>query len=325
MELVIDDKFKETYEMYFGGVSLPSVLEIINTIFNQYEPDIVTDTVNIIKTSMVCGFTYTECHKKILNKILQRFPAGRNIDRFILSIVVRIMVAAGSEDVHGLIKSPRNIYREIAAKRFRIPQKQVTEVMIGKILAASKKFEKKSYTITEPATETWDEYFYNMSVQVARNSKCLSRRIGCVMVKDKSILSTGYNGPPRGIPRCDMRWKLDDDFVKKHGDKVKRKKTDVSGKCPRRCLGFKSGKGLDICPAGHAERNALINAARNGVKTMNTTLYMSCEISCSRCLVEIINAGVKEIVCTSLKTSDDTSMYLINNSNLGVRLFDFIK
>ena len=195
--------------------------------------------------------------------------------------------------------------------------------MIEIVKANAKRFEEKSYSVDEPRTESWDEYFYNMACQTARNSKCLSRRIGCVMVKDKSILSTGYNGPPRGIPRCDLRWKLDEDFIKEYGDKAKGKETD--GICPRYVIGFKSGEGLEICPAGHAERNALINAARNGIKTKGTTLYMSCGIPCSPCLVEIINAGVREIVCTSLKIYDSTTMYLLTHGALKVRLFDFIK
>ena len=162
-----------------------------------------------------------------------------------------------------------------------------------------------------------------MARQTARNSKCLSRRIGCVMVKDKSILSTGYNGPPRGIPRCDMRWEIDQPFIDKYGPMVKGQ--ELEGKCPRYPIGFKSGEGLEICPAAHAERNALINAARNGIATRDTILYMSCGFPCSPCLVEIINAGVKEIVVTSLKIYDSTTMYLLTQSDLGVRLFDFIK
>jgi dCMP deaminase len=169
---------------------------------------------------------------------------------------------------------------------------------------------------------SWDEYFYNVCKQVARNSKCLSRKIGAILVRDKSIVSTGYNGPPRGVPMCDERWKIDDLLVKKYGEQ---KEEDVVGKCPRYVVGFKSGEGLEICVAGHAERNSLINAARNGIATKGTTMYMTCGIPCSPCLVEIINAGVKEIVVANLKFYDElNSRYLLDTSNLKMRVFDFI-
>lgn len=88
-------------------------------------------------------------------------------------------------------------------------------------------------------------------------------------------------------------------------------------------LGDGSGIFSHNCVAGHSERNALINAARNGISTKGTTLYMSCGIPCSPCLVEIINAGVKEIVVTKLNDwYDSSSEYLLKNSGLEYRLFD---
>jgi dCMP deaminase len=323
MELVIDKNFKEMYEAYYGELRSKVVLDVINGMFSKFDPEIVNDTINIIKTSIACGFTFTDCYDKIVETILSKFPVDRDIDKFILSMVVKILIATGSEDIYDLIRSPRDIYKEVTAKHFRVPIKKVTQEMIHTVVAAAKKFEETSYSVDEPPTATWDEYFYNMARQAARNSKCLSRRIGCVMVKDKSILSTGYNGPPRGIPRCDLRWKIDPGFVERFGKKVEGKETE--GICPRYAIGFKSGEGLEICPAGHAERNALINAARHGVATLGTTLYMSCGMPCSPCLVEIINAGVKEIVVTSLKIYDDTTLYLLTQGDLRIRLFDFIK
>jgi len=94
--------------------------------------------------------------------------------------------------------------------------------------------------------------------------------------------------------------------------------------CPRRVIGYSSGEGLHICPASHAEVNTIINAAKNGITTKGATLFMSCGIPCCNCLKEIINSGVKEIVVLSLKTYDENSMYLLNNSDIGVRLFGFV-
>lgn len=186
----------------------------------------------------------------------------------------------------------------------------------------------------------WDKYFLNICKSVATNSKCLSRQIGAIIVKDKSIISTGYNGPPRGIPECDLRY-INDGNLKtlleksplnkpvliKENDKIPPSlypkgyigvRTNI---CPRQVLGYKSGEGLGICIAGHAERNALINAARNGINVKDASIYMDCPIPCKDCLIEIINAGIGEIVCTSLDYYDETSKYIKQNSNLIIRSF----
>ena len=323
MELIIDNYFKQSYEKYFGDTRETIVLEKVNAVFTNYDAELLGDTINIIKTARALGFTYQDAYDKVIEKILSKFPLGDDIDKFVLSVTLKILIVSGSEDIEEMIKTTRDINREVAAKYFRVPFKSVTEDMITRVVCASDKFTSESYSVNDPPVDSWDEYFYNVCKQVARNSKCLSRRIGSVLVYDKSIVSTGYNGPPRGIPRCDLRWKLDKEFVSKYGDKVK-SENDV-GVCPRRVIGFKSGEGLDICVAGHSERNALINAARNGISTRGTSLYMTCSIPCGPCLIEIINAGVKDIIVTSLKVYDNSAMYLLNQSDLGVRLFDFIK
>ena len=321
MELLIDNNFKQTYDFYYGDLRDKLIIEVINGMFTNYDAEIVTDAVNIIKTSIALGSTYTECYDRVIISILQRFPFGDDIDKFIISLVLKIMIATGATIIEDLIRAPRNINREVAAKHFRIPAKKVTDRMIQEIIIISNKFNETSYSITDPPVESWDEYFYNICRQAARNSKCLSRRIGSVLVRGKSIISTGYNGPPTGVPRCDNRWTLDKDFAAKYVEY--RKDKEVKGVCPRHIIGFASGEGLEICPAIHSEVNTILQAAKNGICTEDSTLYMSCGIPCSNCLKEIINAGVKEIVVLSLQTYDDNSMYLINNSDLGVRLFGF--
>ncbi len=151
--------------------------------------------------------------------------------------------------------------------------------------------------------KNWDDYFYSVAEVVAKNSKCYSRKIGAILVQDKSIISTGYNGPPRGVPSC-----------------VTLKAPNL---CPRKALGFQSGQGLEFCPAGHAERNVLINAARNGICTNDTILYCTCGVPCKDCLIEIINAGVRQVVVTnSNEYYDDLSKYLIESSGLSVREYE---
>ena len=182
-------------------------------------------------------------------------------------------------------------------------------------------------TMCEPV-KSWDEYFYELCKTVGRHSKCLSRQIGAVLVRDKSVVSTGYNGPPRSVPTCDKRWYVDglmmSEFAQKFGTLGGRHHL-VENKCPRQVLQYKSGQGLEWCVAGHAERNSLINAARLGISTKGTTLFMDCGVPCSPCLVEIINAGVDEIVVTKVEYYDVSAEYLLKNSTLKCRTYDFLK
>jgi dCMP deaminase len=175
----------------------------------------------------------------------------------------------------------------------------------------------------------WDNYFYQICKTVASNSSCLSRHIGAILVDDKSIISAGYNGPPRGIQDCDKRWHTDIDLCNKAGfDELLTPESDVfmdhlKGMCPRYApeLGFESGQGLEWCVAGHAERNALINAARNGIKTKGCKVYMDCGVPCTPCLVELINAGIEEIIITKMVYYDISAMYLLEQCDMKVRLY----
>jgi len=112
-----------------------------------------------------------------------------------------------------------------------------------------------------------DEYFMKIANVVSERSTCLRNNVGAVLVRDKYILSTGYNGPPRGFPHCDT--------------------------CRRD--GFKSGEKHELSRAIHAEQNAIIQAALHGVSPEGGTLYCT-HFPCTTCLKIIINAGVKRIV-----------------------------
>ena len=168
----------------------------------------------------------------------------------------------------------------------------------------------------------WDSYYYNICIDVSKQSSCLSRKIGTVLVRDKTIIGTGYNGPARGIPHCNERYHIDQElraYLKSRNinpDDIRHHKM-----CPRYTCGFKSGEGLEWCIAGHAERNAIVNSAREGISTKGATLYMSCGIPCKDCLTEIVNSGIVEIVVTKFMFYDAASKYLLENSNLKYRLF----
>lgn len=189
--------------------------------------------------------------------------------------------------------------------------KDKTIEILGECNININKFE---FTPEELKLIQWDQYFLSMCMTVATNSKCHSRQIGALMVRDKSIISTGYNGPPRGIGNCDERHLVDPALMLAYVGAGCDVEDIPKGKCPRYTLGFKSGQGLEWCVAGHAERNVLINAAREGIPTKGATLYMDCGIPCTPCMVEIINAGISEIVVQSFSHYDSSAKYLLVNS-----------
>jgi len=162
-----------------------------------------------------------------------------------------------------------------------------------------------------------DKWFLDICNVVAQNSKCLSRKIGSIIVRDDRIISTGYNGPPKGVMHCNKRYDYDRNLIKALPEDHK---IDYNV-CPRYALGYKSGEGLEWCTAGHAERNSIVNAARLGVCTKGTKMYMSCPTPCSPCLIEIINAGIEEIIVTKISYYDKMAEWLIRNSGLEMRTY----
>jgi len=127
---------------------------------------------------------------------------------------------------------------------------------------------KKGHKINRP---TWDEYFMGIADLVSRRSTCLRRRVGAVLVKDKRILATGYNGAPSKIPHC-----------------------SVTG-CIREKLKIPSGERHELCRGLHAEQNAFLQAALHGTSLKDSALYSTTQ-PCIICAKMIINAGIKEIV-----------------------------
>jgi dCMP deaminase len=118
---------------------------------------------------------------------------------------------------------------------------------------------------------SWDAYFMAIARLVASRSTCLRRQVGAVLVKDKNILATGYNGTPSGISHCEQTG------------------------CLRQQLGVPSGERHELCRGLHAEQNALIQAAKHGVAIAGATLYCT-NSPCSICSKMIINAGLEKII-----------------------------
>jgi len=116
----------------------------------------------------------------------------------------------------------------------------------------------------------WDSYFMDIAALVSRRSTCIRRAVGAIIVKDKRILSTGYNGAPSGIAHC------------------------IEVGCLREKLKVPSGEKHELCRGIHAEQNAIVQAAFHGVSIRGGTLYCT-NLPCSICAKMIINAGIKNI------------------------------
>lgn len=121
------------------------------------------------------------------------------------------------------------------------------------------------------ARPSWDEYFASITRQVATRSTCLRRKVGAIIVKDKRILTTGYNGAPKGTQNC----------------------IDI-GVCMREQMGIPSGQRHEMCRALHAEQNAIIQAAYHGVKIEGSSIYTSTQ-PCVMCAKMLINSGIRKI------------------------------
>jgi dCMP deaminase len=142
---------------------------------------------------------------------------------------------------------------------------------------------------------TWDEYFMEITHLVAKRATCLRRQVGAVLVKDRNILATGYNGTPTGIAHC----------------------LDVG--CLREKLAIPSGERHELCRGLHAEQNAIIQAAKHGTNIEGATLYCT-TMPCIICTKMIINAGISRIVYEN-GYADSLAAEMIAESGVEVVMF----
>jgi dCMP deaminase len=118
---------------------------------------------------------------------------------------------------------------------------------------------------------SWEEYFMDIARLVARRSTCLRRQVGAVLVKDRNILATGYNGTPSGLRHC----------------------SEVG--CVRQMQNVPSGQRHELCRGLHAEQNAIIQAAKHGTNISGSILFCT-NTPCVICSKMIINAGIRQVV-----------------------------
>lgn len=136
----------------------------------------------------------------------------------------------------------------------------------------------------------WDNFFFDITKRVAEQSTCLRRKVGAVIVKDKRILTTGYNGAPKNIDHC-----------------------SITG-CIREQLNVPSGQRHELCRAVHAEANAIIQASIYGISIVGATLYCT-NFPCSMCAKLIINTGILNVFFLE-KYEDNLASELFSSSNV---------
>ncbi len=146
------------------------------------------------------------------------------------------------------------------------------------------------------ARPTWDQYFIDITHLVATRSTCLRRQVGALLVKDRNILATGYNGSPSGIRHC-----------------------EETG-CLRERLQVPSGERHELCRGLHAEQNAIIQAARHGVNIDGSTLYCN-TMPCSICTKMLINAGIRRIVYDT-GYADDLAREMVTEAGIETVRFE---
>lgn len=145
------------------------------------------------------------------------------------------------------------------------------------------------------ARPSWDEYFLDMARVIASRSTCLRRQVGALLVRDKRVLATGYNGAPAGLPHCE----------------------EVG--CRRAELGVASGAGWELCRGLHAEQNAIIQGALHGVSVQDATLYCTTQ-PCVICAKMLINAGVKRIVYEG-EYADELALEMLQQAGMELARF----
>lgn len=142
----------------------------------------------------------------------------------------------------------------------------------------------------------WDTYFMDIAHAVAKRGNCIRRQVAAVIVKNQRIISTGYNGTPRGVTNC------------------------FEGGCPRCASDTTSGSELEECICSHAEENAITQAAYHGIAINGATLY--CTLSpCLMCAKMIINSGIKEVIYEEEYEFSEQTKSLLKEAGVKCRQF----
>jgi dCMP deaminase len=140
----------------------------------------------------------------------------------------------------------------------------------------------------------WDQYFMDIARVVASRSNCMKRKVAAIIVRDKRVISTGYNGTPRGTRNCN------------------------EGGCPRCNNMAASGTSLDECLCSHGEENAIVQASYHGVSLKDALIYTTFA-PCLMCAKMIINSGIREVIYNLDYPLNDSSFHLFSEAGIAAR------
>ena len=189
--------------------------------------------------------------------------------------------------------------REFASSNVAAQQLLETERLAHRVLENSETLEAFAAELTTALREievsfsrpSWDQYFMDIARQVAARSNCMKRQVAAVIVSDRRIISTGYNGTPRGVKNCN------------------------EGGCPR-CNGFsESGMNLEECLCSHGEENAIVQASYHGIAIKDAMLYTTYS-PCLLCSKMIINAGIRRVVYNEAYPLNDTATQMLKEAGV---------
>ncbi len=192
---------------------------------------------------------------------------------------------ASEESAGQKLLAVRDMADEVLANDADLPtlERRLAELLAGRLLFRQR--------------PSWDTYFMSIARVVSTRSNCVKRKVGSIITIDRRIVSTGYNGTPRGLPNCN------------------------EGGCPRCNRVAESGTGLDECLCSHAEENAITQSAYHGVSVRGGALFTTL-CPCLMCTKMIINAGIAEVVYDTPFQAADISLGLLRDAGLKVRRFE---
>lgn len=181
-----------------------------------------------------------------------------------------------------------------------IPERPECQLVVGPNESTEAAQEKLNQVVLRELSQqerpSWDEYFMKIAQVASMRSNCIKRKVGAVIVRDRRIISTGYNGTPRGTTNCN------------------------EGGCPRCNSLASSGTRLDECLCSHAEENSITQAAYHGTSVKDGTLYTTFA-PCLMCTKMIINSGIVEVVFNLDYPLNDTSFNLFKQAGVRVRQY----
>jgi dCMP deaminase len=213
----------------------------------------------------------------------------------------RTLARARGGDAQTLQEFIRQEEREFASSNAAAQQLLETERLADRVIENTGTLEEFSTQLAAALRQvevsssrpSWDQYFMDIARQVAARSNCMKRQVAAVIVSDRRIISTGYNGTPRGVKNCN------------------------EGGCPR-CNGFsESGKNLEECLCSHGEENAIVQASYHGIAIKDATLYTTYS-PCLLCSKMIINAGIRRVVYNEAYPLNDTATRMLKEAGVSL-------